>query len=345
MDQQRDVKRITLDFHYNDENKETFSFLRGIQRVVSLLLYYLCMRQKLDNLTSSNESVIVQNNRTQRKLNSFQLIIIGLGGIIGSAKHVSRDNYYPLFPKNQGAFASFGVTGMLHGATVVFFAYMGFDAVSTAAKDSEDPKTTTKTGILGSLAISVLIYIPVIVILVGIVPYQQLSVPYSLAFAANYIGMKWLAIAITVGALCSTASALLTQLIAQPRIFVVMATDGFLPQFFKNEKLATCMTGSLLSILNSILPVNVLSEISAVGTIITIIFVHLAVIIMRRLFPTNDDLPPQFRRTFKIWGGDSKPTLIHMAIWTGLGILIYFVFGIRYSKLRKRHPLPKLRET
>ncbi|CAF1202417.1 unnamed protein product [Didymodactylos carnosus] len=168
--------------------------------------------------------------------------------VVSLARYTDQNNYHPFFSKYNGNFNSIGISGMLHGTTVVFFAYIGYDVVTTASEDAKDPKKTIKYGVMGSLLISTVIYLLVIIVLIGIVPYTQLNDPYPLAFAPNYNGMKWLSITMAVGAVCSTTSALLVQLIAQLRIFVAMARDKLLPKTLENKTCRTITTGNFCPI-------------------------------------------------------------------------------------------------
>ena len=152
--------------------------------------------------------------------------------VVAGASYINRDNLTPFIPANTGAFGQFGWSGVLRGAGVMFFAYIGFDAVSTAAQEAKNPSRDMPIGILSSLAICTVIYIAVAIVLLGIVPYQQLNVADPLAVGIDATGLRWLSPVIKIAALFGLFSTMLVNLLAQTRIFYSMSRDGLLPRVF-----------------------------------------------------------------------------------------------------------------
>src|SRR5258707_2205245 len=152
--------------------------------------------------------------------------------VVAGASYVKRENLTPFIPPNLGAFGQFGWSGVLRGAGVMFFAYIGFDAVSTAAQEAKNPSRDMPIGILGSLAICTVIYIAVAIVLLGIVPYSRLNVADPLAVGIDATGLRWLSPVIKVAALFGLFSTMLVTLLAQTRIFYSMSRDGLLPPMF-----------------------------------------------------------------------------------------------------------------
>lgn len=164
----------------------------------------------------------------------FAKICVILLFIVFGAAHVNTQNLTPLIPQNTGEFGHYGWSGILRGAGVIFFAYIGFDAVSTTAQEARNPQRDMPIGILGSLAISTVLYICVALVLTGIVPYQQLNVPDPIAVGVNAGGeaLRWLRPLVKIGAIAGLTSVILVMLMGQPRIFYSMARDGLLPPQF-----------------------------------------------------------------------------------------------------------------
>jgi APA family basic amino acid/polyamine antiporter len=177
--------------------------------------------------------------------------------VVAGASYVKRANLTPFVPPNLGSFGQFGWSGVLRGAGVMFFAYIGFDAVSTAAQEARNPSRDMPIGILGSLAICTVIYILVAIVLVGIVPYRQLNVADPLAVGIDATGISWLSPIIKVAALFGLFSTMLVQLLGQTRIFYSMSRDGLLPRVFasvhprfRTPHVSTVLTGCIIALLS-----------------------------------------------------------------------------------------------
>ena len=266
---------------------------------------------------------------------------------------MSSVNWHPFIPKNTGVWGHFGWSGILRGAGVIFFAYIGFDAVSTAAQEAKNPQRDMPLGILGSLSISTVLYILVALVLTGIVSYTQLNVSDPVAVGVNAMGkeMFWLRPIVKIAAIAGLTSVILVMLLGQPRIFFSMAKDGLLPPVFsrvhpkfKTPYISTVLTGSVAVVLAGILPISILGELVSIGTLLAFVIVCISIIILRRSKP---DLHRPFRTPFvpviPILGAlicfvqmAALPlgTWLRLIIWMGIGFIIYFTYGIRKSKLR-----------
>ncbi len=278
------------------------------------------------------------------------LMFIGIGFMF-----VSKDNWIPFIPKNTGVWGHYGWSGIFRGAAVIFFAYIGFDAVSTAAQEAKNPQRDMPIGILGSLGISTLLYILVAIVLTGIVSYSFLNVadPIAVGVDAMGPGLFWLRPIIKIAAIAGLSSVILVLLMGQPRIFYSMSKDGLLPPIFskihpryKTPYASTLITGSIALILAGILPINILGELVSIGTLLAFAIVCIGIIILRVK-------RPDIKRSFKtpwvplipILGAGicllqmlSLPweTWARLIIWMALGFIIYFTYGIRKSKIRKQ---------
>jgi basic amino acid/polyamine antiporter, APA family len=283
-------------------------------------------------------------------ITKLSVIVLFIG--IGIA-FIKVGNWHPFIPKNSGVSGQFGWSGILRGAGVIFFAYIGFDAVSTAAQESKNPQKDMPIGILGSLSISTVLYILVALILTGIVSYTALNVPDPVAVGVNAMGpgMFWLRPIVKIAAIAGLSSVILVMLMAQPRIFFSMSKDGLLPPVFskvhprfKTPYISTIMTGSVALVLAGILPISILGELVSIGTLLAFAIVCVSIIVLRKSKP---DLPRPFRTPYvpliPILGAlicviqmISLPmdTWLRLIIWMAIGLIIYFTYGIRKSKLR-----------
>jgi APA family basic amino acid/polyamine antiporter len=263
---------------------------------------------------------------------------------------MKRANLTPFIPPNTGAFGSFGWSGVLRGAGVMFFAYIGFDAVSTAAQEARNPARDMPIGILGSLAICTVIYILVATVLLGIVPYQQLNVADPLAVGIDATGLKWLSPVIKVAALFGLFSTMLVLLLAQTRIFYSMSRDGLLPRVFaavhprfRTPHVSTVLTGSIIALLAGLTPIGVLGQLVSIGTLLAFVLVSIGVVILRATAP---DVPRPFRTPWvpfvPIAGaviclaqmvGLPLATWERLVIWLAIGLVVYFSYSMRSSLL------------
>ncbi len=236
---------------------------------------------------------------------------------------------------------------------VIFFAYIGFDAISTAAQETRNPQRDMPIGILSSLIICTILYVIVSAVLTGMVSYKDLDVAAPVALALDRHNAPWaVGFAVKVGAVCGMTSVMLVMTIAQARIFFAMARDGLLPPFFgrvhprfKTPSVGTAVTGVCAALIGGLFPVKILGEMVAIGTLAAFVTVCIGVLVLRR---TRPDLPRPFRAPwprFTCIAGAvvcgammvslGTATWLRLVIWSGVGVLIYAFYGYRHSCLRK----------
>lgn len=272
-------------------------------------------------------------------------VIIGLGKI-------DLSNWDPFIPPAGGHFGEYGWSGVLRAAGVVFFAYIGFDAVSTAAQEAKNPQRDVPIGILGSLFISTFLYIAVSLVLTGVVNYKELNVPAPIAVAINAMGKEyqWLLLVVKIGAIAGLTSVILMTLLGQTRIFFAMSRDGLLPPAFskvhpkfKTPYLSTIFVTLGAMIIAAIFPIGVLGELVSIGTLLAFSIVCIAIVILRIKRP---DIQRPFKMPFVFTLAPlgafacilqmiflPPDTWIRLFIWTVIGISLYFLYGYKHSKL------------
>ena len=275
------------------------------------------------------------------------LLFIGFG-----ISFINTQNWVPFIPENTGSFDSFGWTGILSGAAIVFFAYIGFDAVSTAAQEAKNPQRDMPRGILISLLICTVLYIGVALVLTGIVNYTELNVPAPIALAIDSVGgsLGWLSPLIKIGAIAGLSSVVMVLLFGQTHVFFAMSNDGLLPPIFskvhpkfKTPYLTTIIVGVGCAIFAGLFPIHILGKMVSIGTLFAFSIVCIGIIVLRKKRP---DLPRPFRTPLvpfiPILGAAvcltqmlSLPldTWMRLLAWMALGIVIYFAYGRRHSKI------------
>ncbi|KAF9976795.1 Cationic amino acid transporter-1 [Actinomortierella ambigua] len=271
--------------------------------------------------------------------------------VFGMIPFINPDNYSPYLPENTGASGEFGVSGLLQGASTVFFAYIGFDSVSTTAQEAKEPQVNLPIGILSTLAISATIYIALSAVTMGVADYRKLTSNSPLVEAVKMTNQVWLVYLTELGAIAATTSVILVLLIAQARVCYAMSNDGLIPRFFsrvhrryKTPYISTALSGIICALCGGVLPINVLGEISSIGTIFAFFVVNIGVIILRF---TRKTVP----RRFKVPGGPillpgigaasallllqgaRKDTIVRLLVWMGVGLLVYFVYGRSHSEV------------
>jgi APA family basic amino acid/polyamine antiporter len=268
---------------------------------------------------------------------------------------VKAGNWKPFIPPNTGEWGHFGWSGVLRASAVIFFAYIGFDAVSTAAQEAKKPQRDMPIGILGSLGISTILYILMAIVLTGIVSYTQLNVADPIAVGVNAMGdeMFWLRPIIKIAAIAGISSVILVMLMGQPRIFYAMSKDGLLPPVFssvhprfKTPYFSTVLTGVAAIVLAGILPINLLGELVSIGTLLAFTIVCISIIVLRKKRPGLNrpfktpwvPLIPLLGAAICILQMFSLPmdTWIRLIAWFVIGLFIYFFYGIKNSKLNKK---------
>lgn len=270
---------------------------------------------------------------------------------IGAA-YVNSQNWTPFIPEAT-AEGQFGWSGIIRAAGVIFFAYIGFDAVSTAAQEARNAQRDMPIGILASLTVCTILYIAVALVLTGIVKYDQLNVKAPISVAINTLGTdlaRWLGPIIKVGAIAGISSVILVMMMGQPRIFYAMSKDGLLPPIFSRVHrrfqtpwLATILTGSLATVIAGLFPIGLLGELVSIGTLLAFAIVCAGTLVLRIR-------EPEIRRPFRtpaIWVvapagvlmclwlmyGLPKDTWARLIVWMAIGFVIYFGYGRRHSRL------------
>jgi APA family basic amino acid/polyamine antiporter len=275
------------------------------------------------------------------------LLFIGL-----AAPHVMPENWTPFIPPNTGVREHFGWSGIVAGAGVVFFAYIGFDAVSTAAQEAKNPQRDMPIGIIGSLIVCTILYIVVSGIAAGVVPYRELDVPDPIALVADRAGLGWFSTLIKIGAIAGLSSVILVMLLGQARVFYSMSNDGLLPPWvnkihprFRTPWVTQIVTGIAVVIPAAVLTVREAGSLVSIGTLLAFVIVSLGIIVLRIRQP---ELPRPFK-TPLVWfvapmGAITSFYLMYflpwrtwerLLIWLVIGLVIYFVYGRTHSKLSR----------
>ena len=289
------------------------------------------------------------------------LLVIGAG-----AFYVKAANWHPFAPYGWTGLSLFGKTvcgqtgadgapvGMMAGAAMIFFAYIGFDAVSTHAEEARNPRRDVPIGIIASLVICTILYIAVTVVLTGMVPYDQIDVDAPVAAAFQRVGLHWGQFVISLGAVVGITSVMMVLMLSQPRVLMAMARDGLLPEKFfgavhpkfRTPWKSTILTGVLVGLMASFIPLGVLAELVNIGTLLAFVIVCTAVLIMRYQ-------QPEAARPFRCPWSPAVPVLgvlfclvlmlslppanwLRLAIWMLIGLLVYFLYGRRRSVLARR---------
>jgi APA family basic amino acid/polyamine antiporter len=290
-------------------------------------------------------------------------IVIVLFVIVVGAKYVNPANWHPFAPFGLTGVSFFGHTllgktgpggepiGMLAGAALVFFAYIGFDAVSTHAEEARNPARDVPIGIITSLVLCTILYIAVSAVLTGMVPYYNINIDAPVSDAFRQVGLPWAQLLISIGAVAGITSVLLVMMLSQSRIFLAMARDGLLPtgffaavhDKFRTPWKSTILTGVCVATMAAFLPLRILADLVNIGTLLAFVIVCAAVMIMRRTHP-------EVHRPFRAPLGPIVPILgiccclllmfslrvenwWRLFIWLGIGLVIYFSYGIRHSRI------------
>ncbi len=283
---------------------------------------------------------------------SVVLFFIGIATIFAFGHwHHMMANWHPFIPKNLGHFGEYGWSGIMRGGSVVFFAYIGFDAVSTAAQEARNPQKDLPFGILGSLIICTILYIIVSGLLTGLKPYTSLNTPAPVADGAAAIGATWGVCLIDLGAIAGLASVMLVMILGQTRVLYTMSRDGLLPHWvgaihprFRTPWLVTIAVGVLVAFLAAFFNINFLGELVSLGTLLAFTIVCLGVWVMRKKQP---DVPRPFRTpwvpfvplmgiliSLALMVSSDTPAKIGFFSWLIIGLFIYFGYSIRHSKVQ-----------
>jgi basic amino acid/polyamine antiporter, APA family len=299
--------------------------------------------------------ILIKGIKESASLNNMivllKLTVIFLFILFGF-KYVNADNLTPYIPENTGNWGSFGWSGVLRASGVIFFAYIGFDSVSTAAQEAKNPQKDMPWGILGSLAVCTVIYIIFGTVMTGMVSYKELNVSAPVAVAVDATGgaLSWLSPFIKLGALAGLSSVILIMALGQSRVFYSMSKDGLLPEFlgkvhptFKTPYIATIVTGATSMLIGGFFPIGLLGELVSIGTLLAFAIVCAGVLVLRYK-------QPDFERPFKaplfpltpilgiatsvgVMASLPLDTWIRLFIWMALGFAFYFIYGNKHSKI------------
>ncbi len=306
-------------------------------------------------------AILVIGIKESANLNSFivfikvcvLLIFIGLGlQYISAHAALASSNWHPFLPPNEGSFGAFGISGIVRGAGVIFFAYIGFDAVSTAAQEAKNPKRDMPIGILGSLVICTILYILVAGVLTALVKYNTLNVPDPIAIGIDQTGVRWGSFLVKLGAICGLSSTMVVMLLGQSRVLFSMSRDGLLPEAgskihprFRTPYISSIFVGIFVAFFASVIPIGILGELVSIGTLLAFVIVCAGVWVLRRR-------DPNMARPFKtpwvpfvpIMGitisllmmlGLPLSTWIRLIVWLIIGMVIYFGYSRKHSRLQR----------
>jgi APA family basic amino acid/polyamine antiporter len=274
--------------------------------------------------------------------------------IIAGLSYIDPANWHPYVPPSTGEFGHFGWSGVMKGAAIIFFSYVGFDTASTTALEARNPQRDLPIGIIAALLISAVLYVATAAVMTGMVPHTKLGVDAPVAAALDaHPHLSWLGVFVKIGAIVGMTSVVLGSLLGQPRILLAMADDGLLPPSiarchprFKTPHVATVVTGVIFALIAGVFPLDILADLISIGILLAFAVVCIGVLIMRR---TRPDVPRPFRVPWApftcVLGAAycatmtyflSNGTWVRLVIWTAIGFAIYAFYGFKHSRLRKR---------
>lgn len=300
--------------------------------------------------------ILIRGISQSAKVNAVIVVIklLVIAAFIGfGIAYINPGNYHPFIPPNDGTFGHYGWSGIMRAAGTIFFAYVGFDAVSTTAQETKNPARDMPIGILGSLLVCSLAYITFSFVMTGLVNYKDmLGDAAPVATAINRTPYHWLQLAIKIGIICGFTSVLLGMLLGQSRVFFAMSRDGLLPPMFSRTHpkfdtpwLSNIFFMVITCLLSAFLPISDLGHMSSIGTLLAFVLVCAGVVVLRRKSP---DAP----RAFRVPGGDIIPVLgilscsavmvsldkltwIRLVVWMAIGMAIYLGYGRHRSILAR----------
>ena len=274
------------------------------------------------------------------------MLVIGFG-----LQHVTAENLTPFVPDNLGSFGQFGWSGVLRASGVVFFAYIGFDAVSVAAQEAKNPQRNMPIGILGSLGICTVLYVLMCIVMTGVTKYTNLNVPQPVAVAAQAMGssLSWLVPLVNFGATLGLGTVVLVLLLGQSRIFYAMARDGMMPPVFskvhpkfRTPYISTILIGGTAAVLAAFLPHELLIELVAIGTLAAFVLVCISVMVLRK---THPNVARPFRTPWvpvvpiggiivcaAMMAGLPGGTWLRLIVWFFIGLVVYFLYARKHAK-------------
>jgi len=295
--------------------------------------------------------LVVGVRETARFNNAMVMLKVGivLVLILFGLPYVMPSNFTPFIPPNTGEFGHFGISGIFAGAGIAFFAFIGFEAVSVSASECKNPQRDLPIGILGSLAACALLYMLVAVVLVGITDWTKLNVSDPMSFAVSQVpGLKWLVQPVNIAAMAGLGTVVFTSLYGQTRVFYSMARDGFLPpafsavhKRFQTPHRGTIIIGIIAAVLAAMFPFDVLADLVSIGTLLAFVAVCAGIMILRVTTP----MAVRKFRTPWVWltapagiavcgammYALSDGTWVRLGVWTAIGLVLYFAYGIRHA--------------
>ena len=312
-----------------------------IKGIINLPAVFIVVMISLLLIRGIKESALANSIMVIVKV-SVVLVFIAVGW-----SYVNPANHTPLIPPNTGEFGSFGWSGVLQGAGMIFFAYIGFDAVSTAAQESKKPQRDMPIGILGSLAVCTVLFILYSFVLTGVVPYKNLNVAEPLSLALDQIGIRWLTILMNIAVIAGLTSVMLVMLLGQSRVFFSMSRDGLLPKSFSDihPRTLTPWRSNLalmffVALFSAFAPIAIVGQMTSIGTLFAFVLVCGGILILRKTRPG----PRPFRTPWVpfvpimgilvnlvLMAGLGLGNWARLILWLAIGLLIYFTYGRKHS--------------
>jgi basic amino acid/polyamine antiporter, APA family len=294
--------------------------------------------------------------RESANMNNIMVIIkvaIIVVFIVAGLSYVDTSLWHPYLPQNTGEFGQFGWSGVMMGAGIIYFAYIGFDTAATTAQEARDPQRDVPLGILGALAISTVLYVVMAAVMTGMVSYEKLDVAAPVAVALDaHPSLFWLGLPVKIGAIVGMTSVVLMSILGQPRIFMAMSRDGLLPPQLQKvhpthhtPHVGTLITGVIAAFFAGIFPIDVLGELVSIGILLAFTAVCAGVLVLRRTMP---ETPRPFRVPFApltctagvlmclaLTAALPHDTWVRLLVWSAIGFALYFGYGFWHSKLHR----------
>jgi basic amino acid/polyamine antiporter, APA family len=304
-------------------------------------LSWVCYRGIKESAAMNNVMVVIK------------VAIIVLFIVVGIS-YIDTSNWHPYLPQGTGEFGHFGLSGVMMGAAIIYFAYIGFDTAATTAQEARDPQRDVPAGILGALVIATVLYVAMAAVMTGMVSYTKLDVAAPVAVALDeHPSLFWLGLPVKIGAIIGMTSVILLSILGQPRIFMAMSRDGLLPPQlqqvhpkYHTPAIGTAITGVIAAAFAGVFPIDVLGELVSIGILLAFTAVCAGVLVLRYTMP---EAPRAFRVPFApvvctagvlmclgLTYFLPHDTWVRLAVWTAVGFAVYFGYGYRNSKLHVR---------